>query len=350
MSNRQYLLAARPEGMVKASDFRLVEAAVPEPRAGEVLVRLECWSLDPAMRGWMENRADYVAPLELGDMMRGGAAGEVIASNEPALPVGTRVMGSLGWQEYATARVNALTVLPDDLPLGTCMGVLGITGLTAWFGLHEIGQPRAGNTVLVSGAAGATGSVAGQLARIAGCRVVGIAGGAAKCRWLTDELGFDAAIDYRNEDLREAVRRTCPAGIDVYFDNVGGEILDIALAHIATNARVVLCGGISRYNATGELTGPKNYFNLVFRRARMEGFIVVDYAPRFDEGRRALEAELRAGRLRHHETVLHGFERLPEALIALFRGENLGKMLVQREGEKGTDLFFRMGQTGRSEG
>jgi hypothetical protein len=315
--------------MVKTTDFRLVEREAAEPGAGEVQVRIECFSLDPAMRGWMENRADYVAPMELGDVMRGGGAGVVVASNAPAMPVGTRVMGSLGWQEYAVAKPATLSPLPADLPLGTCMGVLGVTGLTAWFGLHEIGQPKPGNTVLVSGAAGATGSIAGQLARIAGCRVVGIAGGAAKCRWLVDELGFDAAIDYKSQDVRAEVNRLCPTGIDVYFDNVGGEILDVALASLAMNARVVLCGGISRYNEKGEVAGPKNYFNLVFRRARMEGFIVLDYLARFPEGRRALEAHVRSGALRHRETAMDGFEKLPEALIALFRGENLGKMLVR---------------------
>jgi hypothetical protein len=331
MKNRQFLLNARPEGLVKTSDFRLVEGAVPEAQDGTVVVRVDYFSLDPAMRGWMENRADYVAPLAFGDVMRGGGAGEVIASRSAQLPIGTRVAGQFGWQEYALAQPEHLAVLPADLPLATSMSVLGITGLTAWFGLHDIGQPKPGNTVLVSGAAGATGSIAGQLARIAGCRVVGIAGGARKCEWLVHELGFDAAIDYKAQDVKTEVRRLCPAGIDIYFDNVGGEILDIALANLAMNARVVICGGISRYNETGELPGPKNYFNLVFRRARMEGFIVLDYAPRFAEGRSALEAELRAGRLRHAETVIEGFERLPEALIALFRGENLGKMLVHRQ-------------------
>jgi len=330
MKNRQFLLNARPQGLVKTTDFRLTETEAGEPRDGEVLVRVDYLSLDPAMRGWMENRADYVAPLEIGDVMRGGGAGEVVASRHADFPVGTRVMGGFGWQEYALSdgRSIPLSRLPADLPMPACVGVLGVTGLTAWFGMNEIGKPHPGNTVLVSGGAGATGSIAGQLARIAGCRVIGIAGGAEKCAWLTEELGFDAAIDYKHENVRERVAQLCPQGIDVYFDNVGGEILDVALANLAMNARVVLCGGISRYNVEGELPGPKNYFNLIFRRARMEGFIVLDYAPRFPEALRALEQHLRSGELRHRETIFEGFEKLPDALIALFRGENIGKQMV----------------------
>lgn len=286
------------------------------------------------MRGWMENRADYVAPLELGDLMRGYGTGEVIESNNADFPVGCRVSGSFGWQEYIVSdgKSVALQKVPDDIDLPAAMGLLGVTGLTAYFGLMEIGQPKAGDTVLVSGAAGATGSVVVQLAKIAGCRVIGMAGTAEKCAWVTEELGADAAINYREQDVKAEVKALCPDGINVYYDNVGGEILDIALANIANNARVVICGGISRYNLTGEIPGPKNYFNLVFRRARMEGFIVGDFAPRFAEAAQLIGGHLREGRLKHHETILEGFEKMPDALMGLFSGTNMGKQLVRVSG------------------
>ncbi len=329
--NQHYLLAGRPRGEIKDSDFELVEAAMPEPGEGQVLVETLYLALEPAMKGWMEARVDYVATLQLGDVMRGNGAGRVIQSNNPDFPVGTVVMGSFGWRRYLVSdgRQPLLTRIPEGVEVPAAMNLLGVTGLTAFFGMGEIGDPQPGETVLVSGAAGATGSVAGQLARIAGARVVGIAGGAKKCDWLTGELGFDGAIDYKNEDVAEAVRELCPNGVDVYYDNVGGEILDIALANLADNARVVLCGGISRYNETGSIPGPKNYFNLVYRRARMEGFIVVDYAARFSEGMAALTGMMKDGKLQHRETIVPGFENLPEALRGLFHGNNMGKLLVQ---------------------
>jgi len=329
--NRQFLLAARPEGMVKETDFEYREVDVPEPAEGQVLIRTRYVSLDPSMRGQMENRADYVAPLELGDVMRAGAVGTVERSRHPDYPEGTLVSGFFGMQDFVLSdgRQLPLRVFPSDVDPTEALGILGGTGMTAYFGMLELGEPRFGDTVVISGAAGATGSVAGQIARIHGCRVIGIAGSAEKCRWLTDELGFDAAIDYRQDDVRTALREHCPDGIDVFFDNVGGEILDLCLARIATNARVVICGGISRYNATGELAGPKNYFNLVFRRARMEGFIVLDYAPRFDEATRQMRAWIEAGRLRQRTTVVEGFEQLPATLIKLFEGFNTGKLMVK---------------------
>lgn len=329
--NRQFLLAARPVGMVKESDFTYREVPVPEPADGQVLVRVEYISLDPSMRGQMENRADYVAPLEIGDVMRAGAVGRVVASRRADLPEGALVSGSLGMQDFAVSdgRQPPLRRFADDVDPTMALGILGGTGMTAYFGLLDIGKPKAGDTVVISGAAGATGSVAGQIARIQGCRVVGIAGTAEKCRWLTDDLGFDAAIDYRNEDVGAALDRHCPDGIDVYFDNVGGEILDLCLARIATGARVVICGGISRYNATGPLPGPKNYFNLVFRRARMEGFIVLDFADRFDAALRQMREWIDAGQLTQRVTVVEGFEALPGALIKLFEGFNTGKLMVK---------------------
>jgi NADPH-dependent curcumin reductase CurA len=329
--NRQILLNARPEGDIKHSDFKLVEGEMPAPGDNEVLVQTLYLAVEPAMRGWMENRADYVAPLELGDVMRSFGAGKVVESNNADYPVGTLVSGSLGWQEYMVSDGKSVPLqkLPSDVDLPAAMGVLGVTGLTAYFGMLDIGKPVAGDTVLVSGAAGATGSIAGQLAKFEDCRVIGIAGSAEKCDWLTGELGFDAAINYREEDVAAAVKAHCPKGINVYYDNVGGEILDIALARLADRARVVICGGISRYNLTGEIPGPKNYFNLVFRRSRMEGFICGDYVDRFPEAIEVLSGHLRAGRLKHRESIMEGFEKAPDALMNLFSGANIGKQLVK---------------------
>ena len=328
--NRQFLLAARPYGMVKETDFEYREAAVPAPGDGEVLVKTSHISLDPSMRGQMENRADYVAPLELGDVMRAGAVGEVVASNNPAYPEGALVSGAFGMQDYAISNGKNLPMRVFDAGIDptVALGVLGGTGMTAYFGLLEIGQPKAGDVVVISGAAGATGSVAGQLAKIKGCTVFGMAGSDEKCAWLTEELGFDGAFNYKTADTKAEISRLCPKGINVFFDNVGGEILDICLARIAMNARIVICGGISRYNATGPLPGPKNYFNLVFRRARMEGFIVIDYAHRFNEAVQEMRGWLDAGLLKQQTTVIDGFKELPRALIKLFEGYNTGKLMV----------------------
>ncbi len=329
-ANRQILLNAHPKGDLKQSDFRMVDAEIPAIANGEVLIQTLYLALEPAMKGWMENRADYVSPLEIGDVMRGYGTGRVIECRNDRLPTGTIVGGSLGWQEYVVTDGKSLpvNVLPNDIDTPAAMGVLGVTGLTAYFGMLEIGKPKAGDTVLVSGAAGATGSIAGQLAMIEGCRVVGIAGSDEKCQWLTQDLGFDDAINYKSEDVAARVRETCPQGVNIYYDNVGGEILDIALNNLADNARVVICGGISRYNLTGAIPGPKNYFNLVYRRSRMEGFIVSDFAKRFPEATAVLQEHLHSGRLKHRETILEGFERMPNALMSLFSGDNIGKLLV----------------------
>lgn len=329
--NRQFLLAARPAGMVKESDFEYREAPIPEVGDGQFLVRTAYISLDPSMRGQMENRADYVAPLAIGDVMRAGAVGTIVTSRHPDYPEGALVSGSFGMQDYAlcSGSEDRFRIWPSDVDPTQALGVLGGTGMTAYFGLLELGEPKAGQTVVVSGAAGATGSVAGQIAKIHGCRVVGIAGGAEKCNWLTGELGFDAAIDYKHEDVGAALDRHCPDGINIYFDNVGGEILDLCLARIAMNARVVICGGISRYNATGPIPGPKNYFNLVFRRARMEGFIVIDYQARFPEAIERMRGWIREGKLKQQVTVIDGFRELPRALIRLFEGYNVGKLMVK---------------------
>lgn len=330
-TNRQFRLARRPKGMVEESDFERTESPVPVPADGEFLVRTEYISLDPSMRGQMENRADYVAPLEIGDVMRAGGVGRVVDSKHTDYPDGSLVSGPFGMQDYALSDGKRLPVRVFDSSLDPklALGVLGGTGMTAYFGLLDVGQPNAGDVVLISGAAGATGSIAGQIAKLKGCYVVGIAGSEDKCGWLTDTLGFDAAINYKTDDIAARLDELCPTGIDVYFDNVGGEILDLALERIATNARVVICGGISRYNATGPLPGPVNYFNLVFRRARMEGFIVLDYAPRFPEAEAEMRAWIDAGKLTQSATVIEGFDSLPAALIKLFEGANTGKMMVR---------------------
>ncbi len=331
MVNRQFLLAARPLGLVKEADFEYREVTVPDIKAGEVLIRTTYISLDPSMRGQMENRADYVAPLEIGDVMRAGGVGVVVRSEHSDYSEGDLVAGTFGMQDYVVADTNHLRLQKLDPQIDPTMalGVLGGTGMTAYFGLLELGEPKAGDVVVISGAAGATGSVAGQIAKIKGCTVIGMAGSSAKCVWLTDDLGFDAAINYKTQDVAGELDRLCPTGINIYFDNVGGEILDICLARIAMNARVVICGGISRYNATGPLPGPKNYFNLVFRRARMEGFIVIDYVPRFAEAAREMQTWIEEGRLKQRATVIEGFKELPRALIKLFEGYNIGKLMVK---------------------
>ena len=326
--NKQFLLDARPVGVIKHSDFKLVESEMPSASEGEVLIQTLYLAVEPAMRGWMENRSDYVAPLNIGDVMRGNGVGRIISSQHPDYAEGDIVSGSFGWQEYLVSDGRDLNKVPANIPITSAMSLLGITGLTAYFGLLDVGEPKAGDVVLISGAAGATGSVVGQLAKLKGCKVIGIAGNQQKCDWLTQELGFDAAINYREENQAERVAELCPQGINIFFDNVGGEILDIALDNIAQNARLVICGGISRYNLTGSIPGPKNYFNLVFRRARMEGFIVLDYMPRFGEAMQYLGENLASGKLKSQETVMEGFEHMPDALMALFSGDNIGKQLV----------------------
>jgi NADPH-dependent curcumin reductase CurA len=329
--NRQFLLNSRPVGNIKATDFLYHEALVPEIQDGQVLVRQQYIAVEPAQRGWMTDRVSYVEPIAIGGVMRAFGLGEIVASKDPKYPVGSRVTGLLGWQDYALADTSVfpLQQIDDDIDPETQLGVCGVTGLTAYFGMDAIGKPQAGETVVISGAAGATGSIAGQIAKLAGCRVIGIAGSDQKCDWLRDVLGFDEAINYKTENVAERITQSCPKGLDVFWDNVGGEILDIALDNMALNARIVLCGGISRYNATDELAGPKNYFNLIIRRARMEGLLVSDYASRFHEAIVFFKEKLASGELKHTEDVLQGFDRLPEALMGLFSGDNTGKRMVR---------------------
>jgi NADPH-dependent curcumin reductase CurA len=278
----------------------------------------------------------YLPAIRIGDLMRGIAGGEVVVSRHPNFAVGQRVQGLLGWQEYATAKVNDggfLETIPEDISLETGMSVLGLTGITAYFGLLEIGRAKAGETVVISGAAGATGSVVGQIAKILECRVVGVAGGPEKCRYLTEKLGFDAAIDYKSENLVSRLRATCPRGIDVFFDNVGGAVLDAALLFLALRARVVICGAISSYNTDAPvMAGPKNYLSLLLRRARMEGLLFLDYIPRISEASTALATWVRGGKIQDRVDIVDGFENAPAALIRVFTGKNCGKQLVRVRG------------------
>jgi hypothetical protein len=329
--NHQIRLAARPVGLPKPTDWEHTEEPVAEPGDGEVLVKVRYLSLDPAMRGWMNEGRSYVPPVGLGEVMRAGGVGEVLASRHPAVAEGDFVSGITGVQEYATLPGDALTkVDPERAPLPVYLGALGMPGLTAYFGLLEIGRPREGDTVVVSGAAGAVGSVVGQIAKIKGCRAVGIAGGPEKCRHVVEDLGFDACIDYRAGNVARALHEHCPRGIDVYFDNVGGEILDAALAGLARHARVVLCGAISQYNATGGMRGPANYMSLLVNRASMTGFLVFDYVDRYPEAVRELAEWLAEGRLKTFEDVATGgVAAFPETLLRLFRGENTGKLVLE---------------------
>ena len=324
--NRQWLLARRPQGMLSAADFTWTESPMPVPGERELLVKNLWLSCDPTQRGWIAGDT-YLPAVKIGEVVRSFAVGRVIESKHPGYQKDQLVQGLFGWQDYAC--VPAASPVPAGVPIETAMSALGLTGITAYFGLLEVGRPKAGETVVVSGAAGATGSAVGQIAKIQGCRTVGIAGGAEKCRRLTGELGFDAAIDYKGEDVNARLKELCPKGIDVFFDNVGGAILDAALARLALRGRVVLCGAISRYNDAALAPGPKNYVNLVVQRGRMEGFIVLDYMARAGEAVKALSQWLKEGKLKDRVDVQHGLENAPAALLRLFKGENDGKQLIQ---------------------
>jgi NADPH-dependent curcumin reductase CurA len=331
--NRRFTLAARPTGLPKPTDFAFEEEAVRELGDGELLVKVQYISLDPAMRGWMNEGESYIRPVAIGEVMRAGALGSVVESKHPRFSAGTQVFGMFGLQEYAIS--NGEGIMPIDprlspglVALPVMLSTFGWPGLTAYFGLLDIGKPVAGNTVVVSAAAGAVGAVVGQIAKIHGCRVVGIAGGPDKCRYLT-ELGFDAAIDYKAGDVRDALRQHCPQGIDVYFDNVGGDILDAALARLAMRARIVICGAISQYNNTTPVKGPSNYFSLLVKRASMTGMVVFDYAPRFPAAVAEMTQWMAAGKLRSREDIVRGLDPFPHALLKLFTGENHGKLMLE---------------------
>ncbi len=331
--NRQWLLAKRPHGMVGRDNFEFVESPMPSPADGEVLVRNLYLSFDPTQRGWMQEGPGYIPPVQIGEPMRAGTVSQVVESKHADFAEGDLVQTAGGWQDYMVAAPAAsplgFTKLPPGLDPTLPLSVLGITGLTAYWGLLDLGKPKAGETVLVSGAAGATGSVVGQIARIKGCKVVGIAGGPEKCRWLTEVAKFDDVIDYKNENVRERIPATCPDGIDIYFDNVGGEILEASLDHINLRARVVLCGGISAYNATEPVPGPANLMNLVIQRARMEGFLILDYMDRAEVAIPELLGWIGSGDLIHQIDLQEGFDHIPDTLTRLFTGANVGKQLLK---------------------
>lgn len=330
--NRQWLLKKRPVGMVSRDNFEYRETPIPDVGAGEVLVQTRYLSFDPTQRGWMEDRPSYMPPVAIGEPMRAGCVGQVARSNDPSLKPGDWVQGLGGWQDYFIVKPGGFmgaAKLPEGIDPLMALSVLGTTGLTAYWGLLDLGKPKAGETVLVSGAAGATGSVAGQIARIKGCRVVGIAGGAEKCRWLKEKARFDDVIDYKHENVDARIKATCPKGVDVFFDNVGGDILQAALNHINMRARVVLCGGISAYNATEPVPGPNNLMNLVIMRARMEGFIVIDYMDRSHIAVPELLAWVKSGELVNQVDVQEGFDNIPDTLNRLFTGKNVGKQVLK---------------------
>ncbi|MCL4119518.1 UNVERIFIED_CONTAM: hypothetical protein GTU68_016900 [Idotea baltica] len=328
--NKQILLAKRPEGLPDSSTWKIVSTKIPEPKEGEILIQQHYISLDPAMRGWLKDRKSYIEPVGLGDVMRAGTVGEVIKSSSTKFKVGDYVSGWGGVQQYSISNGdNYFKVDPTLAELPKYIGLMGMPGMTAYFGLFKIGELKEGETVLISGAAGAVGSVAGQIAKIKNCKVIGIAGGKAKCDYLLNELNFDGAIDYKSENIYEAIAERCPEGIDVYFDNVGGEILDAALANLAMYARVVICGAISQYNTTGKIYGPSNYMSLLVNRGTMKGLMVFDYVTEYPEAIKQFSIWLQEGRLKSKEDIYEGIENFHETFLRLFSGEKLGKLILK---------------------
>ena len=336
-TNHQIRLARRPVGLPVRADWSFTAEPVKPPEAGEVLVKTLLLSLDPAMRGWMNEGKSYIAPVAIEEVMRAGGIGVVVASQSPQFAIGDHVSGALGVQEYATFNARQLgrgELVKVDLRVAAptqWLNVLGMPGMTGYFGLMDVGQPKPGETVVVSGAAGAVGQTVGQLAKIKGCRAVGIAGGPAKCEWVVKELGFDACIDYKAGPVKDGLKANCPKGVDIYFDNVGGEILDAVLARLARKARVIICGAISQYNNANSMpaAGPRNYLSLLVNRARMEGIVVFDYADRFPIAAAELAGYLKDGRMKSKEDVVVGLDTFPDALNRLFSGENFGKLVLQ---------------------
>ena len=330
MTNKKYILRERPVGLPTAATWSLESEPVPEVGEGQFLVRQHYISLDPAMRGWINDSRSYIPPVQLGEVMRAGSIGEVIASRHHKFPVGSFATGWGGVQQYClTNGDNWYLVDPALAPLPAYIGTLGMPGMTAYFGILEVGKIKTGDIVVVSGAAGAVGSIVGQIAKIKGCTVVGIAGGADKCQYLLDKLGFDAAIDYKTEDINAALKRTCPKGIDVYFDNVGGEILDAALARLRMHARVVICGAISQYNSTEGIKGPSNYLSLLVNRATMQGMVVMDYAKDYRQAAQEMGTWMAEGRLVSREDIYEGIENFYPTFLRLFSGEKLGKLVLK---------------------
>ena len=329
--NKQLLFVKRPVGAAGPDTWDLVSNPIPEPNDGEIVVKQHYVSLDPAMRGWMNDAKSYIAPMEIGSVMRAGSVGEVVAANNhPKFKVGDYVSGNGGVQQYAvTDGAGFYPVDPKLASLPTYIGTLGMPGMTAYFGILEIGKIKEGDRVLVSGAAGAVGSIVGQIAKIKGCSVVGIAGGKEKCDYIVNELGFDGAIDYKNEKVAPRLKELCPKGIDVYFDNVGGEILDIALTRIRLNARIVICGAISQYNNRMNVKGPNNYLSLLVNRATMQGMIVFDWAKRYGEAAQQMGIWMAAGKLKSKEAIYEGIENFPETFDRLFSGDKMGKLVLK---------------------
>ncbi len=325
-TNRRIILAKRPSGEIDNDCFDVDEAPAPSPGVGEMLVEVEWLSIDPTIRGWMQYDT-YLPAIEIGAPIRSGGIGTVIESNSKAHPIGATVSGMTGWQRFAL--LDRAYVLPEGVSPEAALSIFGVTGLTAYFGLLDVGRPEEGETVLVSGAAGAVGSIVGQIAKLKGCRAVGIAGTDEKCAWLTDELGFDAAINYKTQNLRREIRRHCPEGVDVYFDNVGGDTLEAAIGNLALRGRVVLCGAISQYNDERPRPGPNNLPVLISKRARMEGFIILDYASRYPEAIADLAQWVGAGMITYRTDVVEGLENAPAALDRLFTGANTGKVIVK---------------------
>ena len=330
--NRRFLLAERPTGPIDENTYDLVREEVPTIGEGEALVNVKWISIDPTNRTWIGEEPTYLPPVAIGEVMRGLGLGEVVESNNENFPVGARVQGLTGWQDYTViSDANPLMVVPDEVQAepAAILGVLGMTGCTAYFGMAEIGEPKEGETVVVSAAAGAVGSVAGQIAKLKGARVVGIAGGPEKCAWLTDELGFDEAVDYKADDWRDQLKAATPKGVDVNFENVGGEIMEAVFARLNKDARVALCGLISGYNENEPPPGPRSFGNLLIQRVKLQGFIILDYYPRFGEAIRELSKWMAEGKLRSEQTVVEGFEELPNAVNMLFEGRNTGKLVVR---------------------
>ena len=335
--NHQIRLASRPTGLPTRANWNATAEPAAEPAEGGVLLKTLALSLDPAMRGWMNEGKSYIPPVGIGEVMRAGGVGKVVASKNPKFAVGDFVSAGFGVQEYLTvaeADMKRSGLVKIDLRAGSLtqwLNVLGMPGMTGYFGLMDVGQPKAGETVVVSGAAGAVGQTVGQIAKIKGCRVVGIAGGAAKCEWVVKELGFDACIDYKAGagSVRAGLKEHCPKGVDIYFDNVGGDILDDVLAKINLKARIIICGAISQYNNTTAVQGPKNYLSLLVNRARMEGIVVFDYADRYALAVAEMAGYLKAGRMKSKEDIVVGIHTFPETLLKLFNGENFGKLVLQ---------------------
>jgi NADPH-dependent curcumin reductase CurA len=332
LKNRKWTLAKRPIGMVGEHNFSFSEEEVRDIEDGEFLIKNLYLSFDPAQRGWMEDRKSYVPPVGIGEVMRAGSVGQVIESNNPNFSVGDKVQGTFGWQEYAISDGKGIlnaTIIPEGASLTAPLSVFGITGLTAYFGLLDVGQAKEGDTVLVSGAAGSTGSIAAQIAKLKGCRVIGVAGGTEKCRWLTEEAKIDAAIDYKAANMAEVIPELCPEGVDVIFDNVGGEFLNTALMSINQSARLAICGAISGYNNETPAPGPSNYNMLIIQRARMEGFIVLDYMDRFPQAIGELMQWVQEGKIVYQEDIQEGIENAPNTLLRLYTGLNQGKQLLK---------------------